>query len=83
MRLLGLTMCSALYAILTVHVFAYFHVVTKLLHHRLGVEFALIWVSIGLTLLYNIIYNHFFAMMIRPGSPSDLIETEIMRAEIK
>jgi hypothetical protein len=73
MRLLGIGMVAGLYAVLTIHAYASFKVLTKLIPHRLGTEFGLVWVSIGVVLLYNIIYNHFFAMMIKPGSPSDLI----------
>ena len=76
-------MCAGVYAVITIHIYAFFKVITKLIHHRLGTEFALVWVAIGLTLVYNIAYNHFFAMMIKPGGPADLIEIEILRAEIK
>ncbi len=38
----------------------------------MGVGFGLVWIAIGLSLLYNIIYNHFFASVIKAGSPLDL-----------
>jgi len=83
MQALGVSMCAALYAIITLHLYAYFKVMTKLLYLRLGTELGLVWIAVGLTLAYNIVYNHFFAMMIKPGSPTDLIEIEILRAEMK
>jgi hypothetical protein len=44
-----------------------------LLKKRLGVTFGLIWIGIGLSLLYNIIFNHFMAMIIKPGGPKELV----------
>lgn len=60
------------YALLALHVYAYFTVILVVLKKRLGVEFGLVWVAIGLILVYNIAYNHFFATVIKPGGPSDL-----------
>ena len=74
MRALGLGMCCGLYFLIGL---------TKMLPSRVGPEFALLWMAIGLTLVYNIVYNHFFAMVIKPGSPFDLKNDENMRKEIK
>jgi len=60
------------YALLGLHVYGYFIVIMNVLKKRLGTTFGLIWVAIGLALLYNIIYNHFFATVIKAGSPQDL-----------
>jgi len=32
----------------------------------------MVWVAIGLVIVYNIAYNHFFATVIKPGGPADL-----------
>ena len=60
------------YVLLGMHVYAYFTVILTVLKKRLGVEFGIIWVAIGLILVYNIAYNHFFATIIKPGGPGDL-----------
>jgi len=60
------------YFLLSLHVYAYFTVILTVLRKRLGVVFGMTWVSIGLVIVYNIAYNHFFATMIKPGGPADL-----------
>ena len=60
------------YALMGIHVYAYFTVVLYVLRKRLGTIFGLIWVAIGLSLVYNISWNHFFATFLKPGSPGDL-----------
>ena len=65
------------------NVYGYFKVVAVLLKKRLGVFFGLVWIGIGITLVYNIVFNHFWTMVIRPGSPKDLIDNEILRKEVK
>ena len=61
-----------LYALVAMHVYAYFTVVLFVLRKRLGTAFGLTWVAIGLSIVYNVVYNHFFAMVIKPGGPADL-----------
>lgn len=60
------------YLILSVHIYAYCEVILVVLKKRLGTNFGMLWVAIGVGITYNIVYNHFFAMVIKPGSPSDL-----------
>jgi len=72
-----------LYALLSLHVYAYFEVIAVVLKRRVGTPFGLVWVAIGLSLLYNIIFNHFLAMTLKPGSPKDLIKVEKLRKEAK
>lgn len=71
-RILGPLFVLGFYFLLGLHVYAYFNVVLLVLKKRLGVVFGLIWVAMGLALLYNIAFNHFFATFIKPGSPIDL-----------
>jgi len=71
-RLLGPLFVLGFYALLSLHAYAYFTVVVLVLKKRLGVTFGMIWVAIGLILLYNIAFNHFFATFIKSGSPADL-----------
>ena len=72
LRVLGPVLCAGIYLILAVHVYAFFALICGLLKRRLGTTFGLIWISIGLALVYNIMYNHILAMMIKPGSTRDL-----------
>ncbi len=66
------------YLLLALHVYAYFTVILTVLKKRLGPEFGILWVAIGLILVYNITYNHFFATIIKPGGPSDLKVTTLI-----
>jgi hypothetical protein len=70
--MLGPVFVVSLYALLGVHVYAFCEVILVVLKKRLGTNFGLLWVAIGVAILYNIVYNHFFAMVIKPGSPADL-----------
>ena len=63
---------AAFYLMLAVHVYAYTEVILFVLKKRLGVTVGLIWVSIGIALLYNIVFNHLSATFIKAGSPLDL-----------
>lgn len=69
--ILGPILCIALYLLVGLHVYTYFGYITQLQIKRLGTTFAFIWQSIGLILLYNVVYNHFLAMIIKPGGPKD------------
>lgn len=71
-RLMGPFFVIGFYFLLGLHVYAYFTVILTVLKKRLGVEFGIVWVAIGLIIVYNIAYNHFFATIIKPGGPSDL-----------
>ena len=83
MQFTGVIMCLMTYLILSAHIYGYFLVVAPLLKKRLGVAFGLLWIAIGMTLIYNIVFNHFWAMFIRPGNPQDLLEDEALRKEVK
>jgi len=71
-RILGPLFVLGFYVLLGLHVYTYFSVIMYVLKRRLGTCFGLIWVAIGLSLVYNIFYNHFFATFLKPGSPLDL-----------
>ena len=57
------------YVLIGVHIYAYFTVVMPLLKDRLGTTLGLIWIVVGLSLMYNVVFNHFLAMIIKPGGP--------------
>ena len=75
-RLLGPLFCIALYFLIGLHVYAYFTVILFVLRKRFGVAFGMTWVGIGLAILYNVCYNHFLGMLIKPGNPQDLKRIE-------
>ena len=83
MRMMGLAMSAGLYVLVSIHVYAYFTCLPTMLQRRLGDGYTLIWMGIGLALVYNICYNHFFAMMIKPGSIQDVKRVEQLRVEYK
>ena len=72
---------SGLYSIIALHFVSFINVIAPLLQKRFGTELGLTWCVIGFVLVFNIVYNHFFAMLIKPGSPKDLKMIEAMRAE--
>lgn len=72
MRLVGPFFVLGFYFLLGIHVYSYFTVTLYVLKRRLGTVFGLIWVAIGLIILYNVAYNHFFATFMKPGGPKDL-----------
>ena len=71
-RVISPLFIATFYCMLAVHVYAYTEVILFVLKKRLGTTFGLIWVSIGIALLYNIVFNHLSATFIKPGSPLDL-----------
>jgi hypothetical protein len=79
MYMLGICLTSGLYILIGVHTYAFFTVIAPVLRKRLGIPFGLLWCAIGLSLLYNICFNHLLAMLIGPGCPKDLYEIEKKR----
>ena len=67
----GTCLSLGLYALIGVHVYAFIEVVCPLIKWRLGTELGLVWLAVGLVLLFNIVFNQFWAMVIKPGSPRD------------
>ena len=80
---MGPALSGAVYIIVGLHMYAYLWYIMQVLPKRLGFEFAYLWAAIGLILVYNIVYNHFLAAVIKPGCPKDLRRIESMRSEYK
>ena len=72
MRLTGPVFLLSFYMLLSLHVYAHFAVTLCVIKKRLGAPFGLLWVAIGAALFYNVVYNHFFAVIVKPGGPKDL-----------
>ena len=83
MQLIGVILITLVTVMLVVHVYGFFAVIALVLKKRLGVFFGLTWIAIGASLLYNIVFNYFWACMIRPGGPKDLMLNEKIRLEVK
>jgi hypothetical protein len=83
MQTLGFFLCLSVYVLLSIHIYAFFAVIARVLKKRLGVLFGLVWIAIGMSLVYNLVFNHFWSMIIKPGGPRDLIENEQLRKDIK
>ena len=79
MRVLGPILCIGLHVLVMFHFYAYIKVISPLLKMRLGTPLGIVWISVGLALVYNICFNHIMAMIIKPGSPKDLRMVEEMR----
>jgi hypothetical protein len=73
----------ALYVIVYFHAYAYFNVCVPAMKTRLGEHLTVGWSVIGVAILYNICFNHFFAMIVKPGNPTDLIKVEELRRKLK
>ena len=76
---LGPVLVLGLYAILLLHIYVFFWMIVPLLRKRLGIAFGLIWCAIGLSLVYNITFNHLMAVFIKPTGPKELKMIENMR----
>lgn len=83
MRKQGRPLVFTFYLLLMIHVYTFFGVLVPPLKRRLGIEFALVWIGIGLALLYNITYNHLLATVVKPGCPADVKVIEALRNEQK
>ena len=69
--------------VIGLHLWGFLGVIAFLIRKKLGVFFGLTWIGIGICLLYNIVFNHFWACYIRPGGPKELMIDEKIRLEVK
>ena len=83
MKVLGPVMVIMLYGLIYVHIDVFFRHITGLLFKRLSAELTLLWIGIGLILLYNIVFNHVLASIIKPGGPKDQRIVESYRETLK
>lgn len=81
--IIGPLMVIGVYSLIGLHVYAYVRFLVGPLYRRIGVWPAICWQMIGMVLCYNICYNHFLAMVIKPGSFGDLKRVEQLRELFK
>jgi hypothetical protein len=72
-------MVIGLYALVMLHIYVYFSLIVGPVRLKLGMWPALGWIAIGITLLYNIIFNHILATLIKPNGPRELRKVELLR----
>ena len=53
----GLLLVLSLYFLLGLHFYAFIEVVCPLIKKRLGAELGMVWLAVGLILLFNIVFN--------------------------
>ena len=82
-KFFSIFLVALLYALIALEFYAFIVVISPLLKKRLGTELGLLWCVVGIILVFNILFNHFFAMVIRPGGPKDLRITERLRIKDK
>ena len=77
--LLGAVIGLGLYALVAAHTYAFLNCIMPALKKRMGKAFTIAWCAVGLVILYNLCFNHFFAMVTKPGSPKALLKDEDIR----
>jgi hypothetical protein len=76
-------MVVGLYVLLGLHVYAYFAYLISPVFRRLGFWCGICWQSIGLILVYNIVFNHLLGVLVKPNGPKDLRLVENLRKSYK
>jgi hypothetical protein len=61
------------------HVYAYFRYIVAALGKKMGTPFTLVWQAIWIIIVYNVFFNHFMTMIIKPSGPKELRQTENLR----
>lgn len=78
LKIIGPVMVISLWVILLAHVYAYIVIIVPMLIKKIGL-WTVGWMGIGLILVYNILWNHVLASIVKPGSPVDLRKIETLR----
>ena len=73
MRIAGPIFVIGFYYLMLYHTWAFLTIIATVLRKRVGTEFAVLWTMIGIAITYNVVWNHALAMILKPGSPKDLI----------
>lgn len=73
MRVAGPIFVLGFYYLMLYHTWIFLTIIATVMRVRLGTELAVLWTLIGIVITYNVVWNHTLAMVLRPGSPKDLI----------
>ena len=79
MRLAGPAFVGGFYYLMLYHTWVFLTIIATVLRSRVGTNFAVVWTMIGIVITYNVVWNHLLAMCLKPGSPKDLVVSEINR----
>ena len=58
--------------ICVMHCYAYFRYMVAAIGKKMGAPFTLVWQAIFIIIAYNIFFNHFMTMIIKPSGPKEL-----------
>jgi hypothetical protein len=39
----------------------------------------MVWIAIGVVITFNVVFNHAMAMLIKPGGPTDLAVSSLLK----
>ena len=81
--LVGFLLSAGVYVLQGIHLYAFIMVICPLMKGRLGDYFGMLWITVGLIIGFNIVFNHFWAMVLKPGSARDQKFVEKMRTQQK
>ena len=70
---------TGIYYLLWRHTEVFLTVISKVLRKRLGVGFSMVWIAIGVVITFNVVFNHAMAMLIKPGGPTDLAVSSLLK----
>jgi palmitoyltransferase len=83
LRIFGICLVLGIYILLVLHCYAALVYLSPGLFKRIGTGLTLFWEAVGMILLYNIVFNHLLAILIKPGSCRDLRIVENLRKQYK
>ena len=72
-RLAGPIFVAVFYYLMGYHTWVFLTIIATVLRVRVGTTFAVTWTIIGIAITYNVVWNHMLAMLLKPGSPKDLV----------
>lgn len=76
---LGPVFIIIFYDLVALNLYALFRLLGGVLITRIGLWPALCWQAIGLIIIYNIVFNHILACIIKPNGPKELRHIEKLR----
>ena len=80
MRVAGPLFVAGFYYLMVYHTWVFLTIIATVMRVRLGTEMAVVWTAIGIVITYNVVWNHVLAMVLRPGSPKDLMVSSLSRS---
>ena len=78
-RLIGPLFAFALTVFISIVTHAFFHVILPYYVRQFGLVFGLLLIVIALYVLFNLLFNYFMAVLVKPGSMSDFKTSKYYR----